>query len=408
MKRTYLDFNDNIQSNWEEYDSSQLGYIQNKPFYSEYIDGGELTISADQWNYISYSNQRWRFETLGSQHLFMYEGKEYTVEIDGKKQSFICQKGRASGMDYMGIGDVETALYGEYDDFQFAAFSIYYEAYGLYILGVEIKAPAPTTDPDTGETIEPTPPQSFVLYNEKLNYVTIPKKYLPTDLTQQKDWSEQNASSSAFIKNRTHYYSPPMNKIETLIFDGDPTTGLEFLEIQAGAGYVKLSEDIPPKEGFIGQSLTIVEGVAEGTLEITEEDIQDQSSDSGNGVTGSGYIVLGCVMVVTEDLTSMGFTLSTGIWTICVPGALYVKEITYDCSTPGVLKQLDKMYLPEDVILPTVTELDNNKILSVQEGAWIASYPTELILKSSTQNSNKLFIITVDDTGTLTVSEKIS
>jgi hypothetical protein len=66
------------------------------------------------------------------------------------------------------------------------------------------------------------------------------------------------------------------------------------------------------------------------------------------------------------------------------------------------------MYLPEDVILPTVTELDNNKILSVQEGAWIASYPTELILKSNTQNSNKLFVITVDDTGTLTVSEKIS
>jgi hypothetical protein len=56
MKRTYLDFNDNIQSNWEEYDSSQLGYIQNKPFYSEYIDGGEFIIPADQWDYISYSN----------------------------------------------------------------------------------------------------------------------------------------------------------------------------------------------------------------------------------------------------------------------------------------------------------------------------------------------------------------
>jgi hypothetical protein len=114
----------------------------------------------------------------------MYEGKEYTVEIDGQKQSFICQKGRASGMDYMGIGDVEAALYGEYENFQFAAFSAYYEAYGLYMLGVEIKAPAPTTDPDTGETIDPTPPQSFILYNEKLNHVPILKKYLPTDLTQ--------------------------------------------------------------------------------------------------------------------------------------------------------------------------------------------------------------------------------
>jgi hypothetical protein len=43
-------------------------------------------------------------------------------------------------------------------------------------------------------------------------------------------------------------------------------------------------------------------------------------------------------MVVTEELTTMGFTFSTGIWTICLSGAMYVKEITYDCSTPSVLK----------------------------------------------------------------------
>jgi hypothetical protein len=128
--------------------------------------------------------------------------------------------------------------------------------------------------------------------------------------------------------------------------------------------------------------------------------------------------------------------LTAGVWTIYYPDTLYAKYIEYDCTTPDQLKKLDIKYLPDEVILPivsnddenkvlgvrdgiwkaidpsngggstglpSVTENDEDKVLVVRDGEWIVGYPKQLILHSSTENSNKLFALSVDDEGTLTV-----
>ena len=59
-----------------------------------------------------------------------------------------------------------------------------------------------------------------------------------------------------------------------------------------------------------------------------------------------------------------------------------------------------------DSLLPTVSASDNNKFLSVVNGAWKTS--SDIIVPSSTSGSSKKFKITVDDSGAISATEVTS
>ena len=78
---------------------------------------------------------------------------------------------------------------------------------------------------------------------------------------------------------------------------------------------------------------------------------------------------------------------------------LYMKLLIW-FAPDGILTEAFPL---SNMLLPVVSASDNNKFLSVANGAWRAS--SNLILPSSTSGSTKKFKITVDDSGTITATQ---
>lgn len=211
------------------------------------------------------------------------------------------------------------------------------------------------------------------------------KNWVEQNIYESKNWVEQNFSKTPSIAtvgqtiivkavddngkpieweavDRTHY---TIHENKTVTFNGD-ITDKEYIEVnpENGIGYVKISDDTPDMERFIGQNISLYyQGDVQSAI-ITADKVTDAQPESG-----SAYVVCNYVIVVTEDATGNELSLSKGIWSIYEGGVFYVTSISYKYDT---VVPLDKKYLPEDVILPTVSSDDNGKILTVVDGVWQA------------------------------------
>ena len=114
--------------------------------------------------------------------------------------------------------------------------------------------------------------------------------------------------------------------------------------------------------------------------------------DSGIDVKCMYNSVIANYVGFNEELSAMAFELTSfaadgvSISIFFIPDSIFVNFTT-----------LEKKFLPE------VSASDNNKFLSVVNGAWQAS--SDLIIPSSTSGSSKKFKITVDDSGAITATE---
>jgi hypothetical protein len=91
MKRTYIDFSDNIISDWEELDSSSTAFIKNKPFGYKYTDTKIVSVPAVAWDYNSSKNYWTAQISLGAEPLFKTVGKEYKANFNGVEKYYICK-----------------------------------------------------------------------------------------------------------------------------------------------------------------------------------------------------------------------------------------------------------------------------------------------------------------------------
>lgn len=404
MKRTYIDFSDNIIADWNELDPLSTSFIKNKPFGYKLDDNGEYTVPAAAWRYNS-SKGVWQAETsIGASPLFRTVGKEYRYIFNGVEGVSTCVTDYDYSTVYQGIGDANYLVsYGqELKDFAFV--SVFYPELAMWI-NMAIAA---------GEE-EAGPPQ-LTVFVEREVVVTIEKRFLPKDVTEGSDWQEINSSSPAFIKNKTHYFIPGHEGSRSIDFSGNPDELLEIISLDAlmpGALLGKISNDIiTSPQAFLNKTLIAEVQGEETSLVFTPEEIDGMiypmpEENLPEGVT-SALSVSEFVLAINGkgDFPLFGdtpVTLDSGVWIMHIPGLMQIKHIEYDYSAPDQIKQLDPMFLPDGFTLPEVTTEDENKILVVKNGLWETTYPKQIILQSSTENSNKLFALSVDDEGILTV-----
>lgn len=173
-------------------------------------------------------------------------------------------------------------------------------------------------------------------------------------------------------------------QLVTLTFDGN-LDGREYVEVQSGISYVKLSDDTPVKESFLDQSVNTVSG--ETTLTITldadtiEARYQEMTPDGEFIASGSGWgMNLGSSMlvIVTKTLTQTdGVTtliLEPGLWgTYISSGPSYISSLTYIKSE--VISHLDEKFIPDtiarvDDVAYELDSLSNNVTDKLDNLAW--------------------------------------
>lgn len=290
--------------------------------------------------------------------------------------------------------------------------------------------------------------------------VPIDDKFVPdniarkSDIPEKPDWNQNDETASDYIKNRTHYDSRRTEEVDNsfhFTFDGN-LEGREYVEIAPDEFYfVKLADTPFTKEQLIGC-------VAKLSIDSFYSTF-DESSITDN----SSHLEVYHVYSVLEEFELIPTkTLSPGIWIdYIVPRQQYIESFSktvIETVERGELKQLDEKYIPDTIarteyvdtavsnlvgLAPearnTIEELakaiaEHEDVTTALDSAitnkanasdltahtentdihvtaddkkrW-NSLPifTELILKSSTEGSEKKFKITIDDDGNLAVTE---
>lgn len=172
----------------------------------------------------------------------------------------------------------------------------------------------------------------------------------------QSDWSVNDETSPSYIQNRTHWVSDEYQK--TLFESQD----VEFLyNTEYGVSIANITFADSPKEGT---ELTVVFGDTEYpvvvqrlgmSLVIGNLSIAEEGSD-----TGEPFVSINRTdadwEVYTQDTANTTRRMS----------AFYVTQDYH---------KLDKIYLPDDVILPEVSSEEEGYTLAVQDGRWDVQRP---------------------------------
>lgn len=170
------------QPDWNQNDSEQMDYIQNRPFYSEEVPTEYITLP--------YSNVD---ADLGvgayGKTLELALGSTYTVDL-------VTESGTTTlNLVAMELSDASTGISGAIgltDDDGFVLYDgMVVDADGNFVAG-------------EGVLYEMSDTTVKVLIHGFDGVETVHHK-IPTEYVEQGDWAENDQESSAYIKNRTHY-----------------------------------------------------------------------------------------------------------------------------------------------------------------------------------------------------------
>lgn len=199
--------------------------------------------------------------------------------------------------------------------------------------------------------------------------------YTDTEKTKLAGIQEGAVSSWNDLEDKPFYEIPASN---TVIVNSS-TSGAEGTRknIDGTSVYVKVSDLTPPKDGFIGGTLTmraVINGEEiEGSEEITDNMMSYRFSDRMLSV--QGYIVViyseGLHITSMDNFDEQANFPEKGIYVMKSMSGISVEmEITLPKVLIGeaVIHKIDKKYLPDDVGggLPPVTEVDNGKVLTAK------------------------------------------
>lgn len=190
------------------------------------------------------------------------------------------------------------------------------------------------------------------------------------------------ASSWNDLKDKPFYEETTEVGGDTLTWDGNTDGHVTFVD-----SYVHVSDAVPTMDDF---SNGFVWRNADGETEITADSISD------NG----GMLMCEYVMVVPYDNFALeGAPIAfekKGIYLVIEFGEQSITIPDYNGFETTTIKPLDQKFLPESVI--TKEKLDAQIYEMLDAGEF-------LTIKSSTENSTKWFMLTVDDSGTISATE---
>jgi len=126
--------------------------------------------------------------------------------------------------------------------------------------------------------------------------------------------------------------------------------------------YCKISNTILSMEQLVGGELTVETETGKKNMIIKESDISDWNA----GENGRLFMAADLLSVLSE-FTAGDLNLSPGLWMLRTKGE--AQSLTFKNEK---LKKLDPDYFPEGLTLPEVSAADNDKILQVVDGCWMA------------------------------------
>lgn len=341
------------QSDWEETDTSAASYIKNKPF-GEVVDE---TILNCVFTNIKNSDGEWEnicgYEDPSD--VALIENEKYKVLWDGIEYTCTCAK--LQGL--LCIGNI-LGVFGIIDSGE--PFLIIRDPNGILFeseVGVWIAEILDETS-DNGE-------HTCVISCEHTTKVD-------PSLLRLSDWNETSASSGAYINHKPFYTTPALtilannvtvnctNELGSIGYYGE----IEPFDCVPGGGYMVVLDGSYYEAIGAEQDM---DGICVVTLLQFGTDEEDE--DTGGMIVQNMFGVNGLVVKEPGEHTFSVIAINE-----CV-------------------KKIDKKYIPEIDSLPSVTTSDNDKTLTVVDGAWAVTNPAKGVPEVTTSDNGK-FLRVVD------------
>ena len=203
------------------------------------------------------------------------------------------------------------------------------------------------------------------LYVQSLSFPsiirTIDEKYIPDTIARasqvaQSDWSINDETNPAYVKNRTHWVSDEYQKT---LFESQDVEFLYNTEYGVSTANITFTDSL--KEGA---ELTIALGGTEYPVVVQSLGmnlvIGNLSIAGAGSDTGEPFVLIDSTdvdwEVYTQDTENTTHRMS-------------IFYVTQDYH------KLDKIYLPDDVILPEVSSEEEGYTIAVQDGKWAVNRP---------------------------------
>lgn len=219
------------QSDWNESDPASASYVQNRTHYTDSgtIDcTGDLGVCGAVSKFIS---GNWRRVSLDVTQFYAFGVYTIGQIVDGELENLNCSVVKVDQVSYTsGIGSTHLGTYLKVTVDGDWIITIVLDGYDDYTPGTYVRA-------DINDI------QSFSWsYAKQLDAKYIPSTIARTADVAQSDWSVNDESDPAFVKNRTHWLERPY---EPIVWDGS-TEGRDSVDLSGlGIGVVyKISDKL--------------------------------------------------------------------------------------------------------------------------------------------------------------------
>lgn len=157
-------------------------------------------------------------------------------------------------------------------------------------------------------------------------------------LERTPDWDALPGTDN-YILNRTHWKE--IREVDCT-FDGN-LTGREYIALHNGYNFVRVSDAILGVQDFVGATATAYEDGETGTITISEDYIEDLTSEGIPVVMASEYIIS-----IQSDFVFYGYSLKAGTYFLCITEdekpVAYIMSLSCLPHTQEVFHPLDRRY----------------------------------------------------------------
>lgn len=332
----------NVVPDWNQNNSAAADYIKNRPFYTGSVEkeiydvNAELTAASGALTSMQVSATEYLHSVNTSNSdveitpINLVEGKQYVIIADGNRYEYTAQS-VALGADYnyahcVYIGELDALLTQDIANFTIGVATNTFPN-GYVMTGVACKSTSAN------------PPSSFKVYGFEEEVKQLDPKYY-----ERLAWVDNGASHN------------------TWKFDGN-LDSVEYID-QGGMYAIKICDFIEPTE-LIGTIATGTELTEDGeempfTIEVTQDMIEDMSSDIGFPAFNIGDVVAG----FSQDY----MMFPAGVYVMYIPGEFVISEITAlknIFKEPDVIHTIDHKFFEKGAV--GWTEKGNNAVTNIFE-----------------------------------------
>lgn len=163
------------------------------------------------------------------------------------------------------------------------------------------------------------------------------------------------------------FYETVTEALLNITFDGD-LTGKETVDVN-GTTAVKLSDEILTVNQLIGGTVSMRYGGEDIESQLTSDNVIDGATMGVSGI----ILVAECVIIAYGDTSSMGVSLSTGVWFMYSDDTSYAKSLSIPMFEQTEIKKIDPKFYEQPCYDDTETF---EKDVTVIDNGTFAKYAT--------------------------------